>query len=327
MKRKVVTACLVTLFLGSMLSAHATEEKTFATVSKLAGASWFQRLASGVNEYGNETAGVRTFEQGPSQADVAQQGQLIEDLIAQKIDGIGVVPLSPNSLEALLKKARSNGMVVVTHEGAGMTNVDYNIDAFNNEDYGRHFMDALAERMNEKGEYVVFVGNLTNVTHNIWVEAAIQHQKSNYPNMTLVGDKFVSNEDAQVAYRKTQEILVTNPNVRGFIGSASIDVVGIGQAIYEAGLGDVTTVVGTSIVSVAGSGLEDGVIDMISFWDPAVAGKAMNEIMKRVTEGKKIASGDSLGLPGYESVTVEEKDIMGSAWIDVTVDNMNDYNF
>ncbi len=316
-------ACGALLMNTSVLA----EDETFATVVKLAGVGWFDRMEEGIKEFGEDHPNIQTFQQGPARADAAQQAQLIEDLIAQKVTALAVVPLSPNTLEATLKKARDNGIIVVAHEGSTIKNIDYDIEAFDNESYGVHLMDALAKQMGEKGEYVTFVGNLSNVTHNIWVDAAVAHQKEKYPKMKRIGDKYVSNEDAQTAYRKTQEILVASPNVKGFLGSSSVDVVGIGQAIDEAGLSEITSVVGTSIVSVAGSGLETGAIDMISFWDPKIAGLTMNEIMKRVSEGQKIKTGDNLGLNGYESVTVDDKVIYGNAWIDVTVDNMDDYNF
>ena len=38
-------------------------------------------------------------------------------------------------------------------------------------------MDELAKGMGEEGEYAVFVGKLTNVSHNQWVDAAVAYQK------------------------------------------------------------------------------------------------------------------------------------------------------
>ena len=325
--RKLAAALLAgSALLATGLPASA-EDKTIATVVKLAGVGWFDRMEEGVNEFGEKTEGFRTFQQGPAQADAAQQAQLIEDLIAQRVAGIGVVPLSASTLEATLKKARDAGIVVVAHEGATLENIDYDIEAFDNARYGVHLMDALAKGMGEKGEYVVFVGNLTNVTHNIWVDAAIEHQKAKYPQMKAVGEKNVSDEDAQVAYRKTQEVLVAHPDVKGFLGSSSNDVVGIGQAVEEAGLGDATTVVGTSIVSMAGTGLSSGSIDMISFWDPKLAGMAVNEVAARLIRGEKIDNGADLGIEGYNAVTIDGKVITGNAWVDVTSANMGDYNF
>ena len=84
------------------------------------------------------------MKQGPSKADAALQVQVVEDLIAQGVDALCVVPFSAEALEPVLKKARDQNIVVVTHEASAHQNVDYDVEAFDNAAYGVHFMDALA---------------------------------------------------------------------------------------------------------------------------------------------------------------------------------------
>jgi len=188
-------------------------------------------------------------------------------------------------------------------------------------------MDELAKRMGEEGEYAVFVGSLTSKTHNEWADAAIARQKEKYPKMKLVTDKIETNDDQQTAYQKTKELLKTYPNLKGIQGSAATDVAGAGLAIEEMGLQDKTHVVGTSLVSVSGKYLESGAVDLISFWDPADAGYAMNKLAVMVLEGQKVESGTNLGISGYDNLVVDGKTIYGQAWIDVTKDNMSEYDF
>jgi simple sugar transport system substrate-binding protein len=66
---------------------------------------------------------------------------------------------------------------------------------------------------------------------------------------------------------------------------------------------------------------------MISFWDPALAGYAMNKLAVMLLEGKEPTDGMSLELPGYEKVSLDGKVIRGQAWVDVTKDNAKDYPF
>ena len=107
------------------------------------------------------------------------------------------------------------------------------------------------------------------------------------------------------------------------------DVPGAALAVEEAGLQGKVKLVGTSLVSVSGKFVRDGTIDMISFWDPAIAGYAMQEIALMVLEGKEITDGINLGLEGYEKCMVQGNTIKGQAWIDVTKDNVDDpaYNY
>jgi simple sugar transport system substrate-binding protein len=67
---------------------------------------------------------------------------------------------------------------------------------------------------------------------------------------------------------------------------------------------------------------------MISFWDPALAGYAMNKLAVMLLDGQQVTAGTNLGLPGYESL-VQSTDkpnlFFGSAWIDITKDNVDQY--
>ncbi len=301
-------------------------ETSIATVVKIAGIQWFNRMEEGVMQYAKET-GTNAFQVGPAQADPQQQAALIEDMIAQKVNALAVVPMSPEALEPVLKRAREQGITVITHEASSQQNIDYDLEAFRNEDFGANLMEQLATCMGGEGEYAVFVGSLTSQTHNQWVDGGIAHQKANYPNMTLVGDKNETADDSQNAYQKAQEVLRAYPNVKGMQGSASTDVAGIGLAIEERGMEDDTCVFGTSLPSIAEQYLETGAVDGIGFWDPSVAGYAMNKLAQMVIDGKEVTDGMNLELQGYEAVKLEGKVIYGQAWVNVNKENMADYPF
>lgn len=297
------------------------------TVPKLTGVSWFNRMDEGVVRYAEET-GNDAYMQGSGQADANAQVRVIEDLLAGDAAALAVVPFQPDAVEQVLGQAMDDDVVVITHEAPGIENADWDIEAFRNEDYGRNLMDELASRMGEEGEYALMVGSLSSTTHMDWVTAAQEHQEENYPDMTLVGDVVETSDDSQIAYERMQELLSAYPDLGGVQGSASTDVVGAGQAVDEAGLNDDVVVVGTSVPNDARAGLENGSIDLITFWDPADAGEAMNVLAQMVLDGEEVTDGADLGVPGYESITLDGKVVYGDeAWISVTVDNVDDYDF
>ena len=325
MKKICVLMLVVSLFAIGAGDALA-KKYTIGTVVKVDGIAWFDRMREGVEKFGKDT-GNETFLLGPPKADAALQVQIIEDLIAQGVDAITVVPFSPEALEPVLKKAMDQGIVVISHEATSQQNVNYNIEAFDNAGYGAHLMDHLAKYMGEEGEYAVFVGSLTSKSHNEWVDAAIARQKEAYPNMKLVTERIEEYDDQTIAYEKTKELLKTYPNLKGIQGSAMSTAPGAGLAVEEKGLQDKVMVVGTSLVSVSGQYLESGGTKLISFWDPADAGYAMNTLAVMVLEGKEITEGMDLGLPGYNKIKKDGKLLFGSAWVDVTQENMDDYDF
>ena len=307
---------------------ESDEKYEIATVVKLTGVGWFDRMGVGVERFAEDT-GHDAFQQGPQEADAALQVQIIEDLIAQQVDAITVVPFSAESLEPVLKKARDAGIVVITHEADGMENVDYNIEAFNNSDYGVFLMDSLAEAMGEEGEYMTAVGSLTSNSHMAWEEAAYNRQQEAYPNMTAIERQVETNDDLQTASARFREVLKTHPNLKGFQGSSGNDAPGASLAIEELGLEGEIQVVGTSVPSVSGQYIENGSMHAITFWDPADASYAMNKLAVMILEGKEgeIKEGLDLGIPGYENLIVDGKYLYGNAPVKVDKENLDEFDF
>ena len=324
------TLGLLTLSAG-VYSVQAQGKKyTIVTVVKITGINWFNRMEEGVRKYAKDT-GNNATQTGPSTADAAQQAAIIEDLIAKKPDAIAVVPFSPETLEPVLKKAMARGIKVITHEADNQMNTLYDIEAFDNVAFGANLNVRLAKCMGGSGKWAVFVGSLTSKTHNQWADGGIANAKKN-PGMKLVESKQETADDADQAYQKAKELIRKYPDIKGFQGSASTDVAGIGRAVEEAGLEGKTCVYGTSLPSIAGKYLDSGAVDGIGFWDPADAGYIMNKVAQLVLQGKKITSGMDLGVKGYNKVSVTKGTgagmiIRGNAFVDVDKANYKTYNF
>ena len=123
-----------------------------------------------------------------------------------------------------------------------------------------------------------------------------------------------------------ENALTANPDITAIEGSASTDVVGAAQAVEELGLAGKVQIVGRSMTSIARQYVEDGTIASFSVWDPADAGKAMIEMAKAALDGT-VEDGMNLNVPGYEKISEQDGIYYGDARIDVTKDNMDDYDF
>ena len=175
----------------------ATGKNTYK-IGVVAGESsspWYIRSAEGAEMFSKDT-GYEVFQKAPTSVDAAEQVQVVEDVIAQGIDALCIIPIAPEALEPVLKKARENGIIVIAHEGSTLTNIDYDVEAFTEKDYGAYMMDLLAEQMGYKGKYVCMVSFLTTSSHNAWIDAAIEHQKEAYPDMELVEEERVESQDS-----------------------------------------------------------------------------------------------------------------------------------
>jgi monosaccharide ABC transporter substrate-binding protein, CUT2 family (TC 3.A.1.2.-) len=158
---------------------------------------------------------------GPTAADPALQVRAIEDLIAQKVDIIGVVPNDARVLEPVLKRAQEAGIKVIVHESPGQKYADWDFELVDASQHGVNHMKALAACMKEQGKYAVYVGSLTVPLHITWSDSAINYQKQHYPNMQLVGDKFGVGESLDDSVRTTNDLMAKYPDLKGVLAFGS----------------------------------------------------------------------------------------------------------
>lgn len=312
-------------------TAAGDGDYTIAIVPKDSTNPWFVRMETGVKRFA-EDSGLNVYQKGPAETDATMQAQVIQDLIAQDVDAIGVVPVDPGALETVLKQALDAGIVVVTHEGASQQNTMYDIEAFNNAGYGAFIMDNLAEAMGEKGVYTTMVGHVTNASHNEWADGAVARQKEAYPEMTLLAaePRVESQDDGEVAYQTAKELLKKYPEVTGIVGTSSFDAPGVARAIEEMGLTGKVFVTGTGMPAANKTILDKGLVKSLTLWDPADAGYAMASLAQKILDGEEITDGVNLGVTGYEDMKFAEgsdKVLEGNGWVVITKDNVDEFGF
>ena len=164
-------------------------------------------------------------------------------------------------------------------------------------------MDIMAEWIHE-GKWQPFVGNLTSVTHGEWVDGEEAQAKAKYPKLyTAQAVRVEDNENQQLAYERSLELLRTHSDLKAIMGSAMSTVPGAAAAIEERGAIGKVAAFGTCLPSVAGDYLESGAAKSIHFWVPADAAYATAMLAYMMLEGKTVQM-EPTSAPGYESITI-----------------------
>jgi simple sugar transport system substrate-binding protein len=255
---------------------------------------------------------------GPAHVDPAQQVRLVEDLIAKKVDVIGLVPLDVKVLAPVLARAKAAGIPVVTQEGPDQEGRTWDVELINSVKFGEEQMKALAGFMGEKGEYVVYVGTLTTPLHNKWADAAIAYQKKNYPKMKLAASRFPGADEVDTSLRTTLDVLKAYPNLGGILGLGSNGPIGAGIGVRQKHLANKIAVVGTVVPSQAKPMIMDGTIKEGFLWSPIDAGYAMVAVASRLLKKQPIEDGLEVTGLGRASVDKANKIV---AWNDILVIN------
>ncbi len=137
---------------GSAGVLVAQDKPVIATVVKISGIPWFDRLNTGVVAFQKANPDVVATQYGPATADAAQQLQIIQDLTAKGVNALAVVPMDPAVIEGALKRAMDRGIVVVTHEADNQKNTQADVEAFDNAEYGKALNEAACAVHGRQGQ-------------------------------------------------------------------------------------------------------------------------------------------------------------------------------
>jgi simple sugar transport system substrate-binding protein len=264
---------------------------------------WFDNVEKGVNKAAQDL-GVNAWMIAPTTDDAAQQVRAVEDLIAKKVDVIGVIPNNGAALEPVFKRAQDAGIKVIVHEQPGQKNADWDIELIQNQEFGEAHLEAFAEAIGGEGKYVLYVGGLTVTLHNVWADAAVALQKQKYPKMQQVGDRFGVSNSVEDSYKTAVDQMRANPDLKGFLIFGANGPIGAGQAVADREMIGKIIVVGPFIPSQGAKLMKQGAITRGFLWNPIDAGYAMVQLGKILAEGT--IPSDGMDIPGLGPVKVED---------------------
>jgi simple sugar transport system substrate-binding protein len=301
--------------LVSLLQPVQAAQYTIVTILPAEQSPLFERAQSGVRRFA-ETTGHQATVRAPTTTDAAQQIQIVAEAIAQHVNAICIVPVSAD-VDAILQQARAQGIVVVGHNTFDVQSVQYRLEPFEDEAYGVHLMTALAARMPSAGEYAMLLGSRANLAEVRWFDAALAAQKAQFPNLKLVTRGLEEYHDASIAARKTRELFRAFPGLQGLLCLSDTATQGAVQVLADTGRQAQVVVVGTGLTVELPSAITGNNRFLISSWEPADLGYALNALAARLLDGETVHEGMSLNITGYESLVLRGNTLYGSAWTDV----------
>ncbi|OOF69814.1 substrate-binding domain-containing protein [Rodentibacter caecimuris] len=291
-------------------------------ISKIDGMPWFNRMAEGVVQAGKDNQ-INAYQVGPSNTDAPQQVKLIEDLIAKKVSAISIVPNDASALEPVLKKAKKNGIVILTNESVGQPSADWDIEIIDNAQFAADYVEEVAKSLGGKGGYVLYVGSLIVPQHNLWADLFVKYQKQHYPDMFEVTSRMPVAENINDARRTTIDLVKAHPDLKAVISFGSQGPIGAGLAVKEKRLKGKLNVFGMMIPSQAASLIKSGNITMGITYDPANAGYALAAVAAKVLKGEKIEEGLVIPNVGQAKVDQERKLLQFHNVLKVTQENID----
>ena len=322
-KNFVRTLCagIAAFALATSLASASPDKPVIGIVVKIGGIPWFNAMDAGIKKRADQL-GVKAFMVGPTSADPALQVRAIEDLIAQRVDVIGVVPNDAKVLEPVLQRARAAGIKVITHESPNQENADWDFELASVKGFGEAYGKRLAAAMGGKGEYAVFVGSLTVPLHNAWADAAIAYLKANDPDMKLVGDRYGVAENVDASRQTALDLMRAHPDLKGILAFGSQGPIGAARAVDETHKKGQVVVLGPFSPGQGKRLVHDGILTGGYMWNPELAGEVFVTLGTMVAKGEPVKDGTN--IPGLGVVHPQGHDLIVDQLVDLNASTVDD---
>jgi len=297
-----------------------------AMIPKLKGIDYFNASEKGAKEAALEL-GIDLIYNGPVENQVERQIEMIDNFIAQRVNIIAVAPNDPMAIAPVLKRAMDQGIHVITWDAD--SHPESRTWFVNQAPYdliGIALVEIMARKAGEDAKTAIITGSLTAENQNIWMEEMRKHISSTYPQMTIVTVK-PSEEDQQLAYKATQDLLKAYPDLNGIFGITSVSLPGAGEAVRNAGSGGKVTVTGLSTPSSMRSLVKDHTVESFLLWNPVDLGYLTLHVAHQMFQGTLRPGATSMTAGRLGEIEIRDQEILLGAPLEFTQDNIDDFHF
>lgn len=303
LKKALTTVALASALIAT--GAHA-ETKRIALVVKSLGNGFFEAANRGAEEAAKELGDVEIIYTGPTSTTAAGQIEVINALIAQKVDAIAVSANDTDALVPALKKAMDRGITVISWDsGVAPEGRMMHLNPSSNALIGNTIVKLAADQLPEGGKVAFLSATTTSTNQNIWIEEATK-VLPNYPGIEVVATVY-GDDLADKSYRETQGLLQTHPDLKAIIAPTSVGIVAAAQAVTDAGKIGEVNVTGLGLPSEMAGHVKSGASKSFAIWNPVDLGYSATMIAYHLANGDvKAAPGAEIPMGRMGSLTLDE---------------------
>ncbi|NND90557.1 MAG: rhamnose ABC transporter substrate-binding protein [Granulosicoccus sp.] len=295
-----------TIATGLVLSPAHAQDMRIALVVKALGIGFFEAAAKGAEEAAAELGGVEIIYTGPTDTTAEGQIEVINSLIAQKVDAIAVSANDQDALVPALKKAMDRGITVISWDsGVAPEGRQMHLNPSSNPLIGNMIIKMAADNLPDGGKVAVLSASATATNQNIWIEE-MNKVVGNYPGIEVVATVY-GDDLSDKSYREAQGLMSSHPDLKAIIAPTSVGIVAAAQAVSDAGKAGEINVTGLGLPSEMAAHVDSGASRSFAIWNPIDLGYAATMIAYNLAKGEASAEpGGAIGMGRLGSVTLDE---------------------
>jgi rhamnose transport system substrate-binding protein len=309
------------------ISTAMAAEPVIGMMPKFTSDPYFVAVDKGAQEAAKEL-GVKVDFNGPVDANVAAQADIVDRWVRQRVAAIAVSANDPNALAPSLERAMRKGIKVSSFDAdvkPSARQVFINQATFTG--IAQTMVDMMVKDAGPTGDFLVVTAVLTAPNQNRWLAEMRTYISKKYPDMQLIA-VLPGDEDLEKSKDVTLNFLRSHPDTRGVFCLTGIATPGVAEAVKQLGLVGKVAVTGLGVPSLVRPYLKDGTIKEVELWSPNDIGYAAIYLADAQIKGTLNPASGYLEAGRLGKLKFISKDVilLGSPLV-FTKDNVDQYSF
>jgi len=315
---------------------------TLVDVPKLIGIGYFNATSAGMQEAAAELGNVTVTTDGPTEGDVVQQVQFIENYLAQGVNGVLFAANDPVGISPVLRRALESGVHVVGYDANSEPDArEWFVNQAEFNGIAKAMIDSLVAEIGPEGRFAIVTSSFTAPNQSRWIAEMQAYAANCYPNLVWL-ETVESQEDQNLAFQQTQALINSyGDELDGVLGMSSVAFPGAADAVAQGGLcptdatenaapsaEEAVSVVGLSTPNQMRPFVESGCVKSVVLWNPVDLGYAAVYVMRALVDGTLTPESTSVevGKLGTLQVINGSEILLGSPFV-FTIENIGDFDF
>jgi ribose transport system substrate-binding protein len=295
---------------GENAGSETTETLRIAVIPKSLSHEFWMTVKAGAEAAGKEAGAEIIWIGTATETEVAGQMNIVQDMINSKVDALVMAAIDAEALIPKVELAKRSGIPVITIDSGVNSDVPLSFVATDNIAGAVAAADALAELIGGEGP-VGLIPFVAGAATSELREQGFKEGLKKHPKVTLADISYCQSDVAK-AMDVTQDMLTSNPDLKGIFAANEPGAVGAAQALKASGrAGDVKLVAFDAAPSEL-EALKDGTIQALIVQSPfnmgylgvkaaldAIEGKAVE---KRIDTGVSVVTLENIDTPEIQKL-------------------------
>ena len=272
-------------------TAVAEGKYRVAMVVKNLGNGFFDAAHQGGDEAAKQLGDVELIYTGPTTPTAEGQVEIINSLIAQKVNAIVISANDPDALVPVCKKAAQRGITVLSFDsGIAKAGRVFQINPSNPELIGLKQLQMAAKTIGGTGEIAILSATAQATNQNKWIQVMKDDlKKPEFAGLKLV-DVVYGDDQSDKSYREAVGLIRKHPALKAIIAPTTVGITASAKAVTDQSLVGKVFVTGLGLPSEMAGHVHSGAVDTFAIWNPIDLGYtavyAAHSLLAKKASGK-----------------------------------------